>query len=152
MHHRPSSRLLVIDPLQRVLLFRFSHSSGALNGQSYWATPGGGLEAGETFEDAAIRELWEETGINIDDPGSQIARRQFDLQLPDGEIVLSDERYYRIQVANNRLSTDAWTAHEVECMAEYKWWSLQELAETSETVWPKNLISLLNDSHMSRVR
>ena len=147
VRQRPSSRLLIIDPLQRVLLFRFAHSHGALNGQTYWATPGGGVKAGETFEDAAIRELWEETGVNIEDPGPQIAQRQFDLQLPDGEIVQADERYYRIQVADNRLSTDAWTANEIECMAEYKWWSLQELAETSETVWPENLMVLLNNHH-----
>lgn len=106
VRQRPSSRLLVIDPQLRVLLFRFAFSSGALQGQSYWATPGGGLEANETFEDAAIRELLEETGIKIENPGSQIARRQFDLQLPDGEIVQADERYFLIKVTNNALSAD----------------------------------------------
>jgi 8-oxo-dGTP diphosphatase len=151
VRQRPSSRLLVIDPLQRVLLFRFTHTNGALGGQTYWATPGGGVEAEETFEDAAIRELWEETGIVIDDPGPQIAQRKFELQLPGGEFVHADERYFRIQVSDNVLSTDAWTANEIECMTDYKWWSLQELATSSEIVWPENLISLLNSTHISRV-
>ncbi len=34
----------------------------------YYSIPGGHLEIGETFEEAAIREVKEETGINIKNP------------------------------------------------------------------------------------
>ena len=34
----------------------------------YWSIPGGYLEPGETFEDAAIREVKEETGLDIVSP------------------------------------------------------------------------------------
>jgi 8-oxo-dGTP pyrophosphatase MutT (NUDIX family) len=44
MRSRPASRLLIIEPAGQVLLFKFTHSSGALAGKSYWATPGGGVE------------------------------------------------------------------------------------------------------------
>ena len=33
--------------------------------QSYWVLPGGGREAGETFAAAAIREVREETGVEV---------------------------------------------------------------------------------------
>jgi 8-oxo-dGTP diphosphatase len=68
---RPSSRLLVVDAQNRVLLFKFNHTRGALSGQQFWATPGGGLDPGETYEQAACRELFEETGLTVDHPGPQ---------------------------------------------------------------------------------
>lgn len=36
-----------------------------MNGQGTWTMPGGKLEFGESFEDGAIRETLEETGIRI---------------------------------------------------------------------------------------
>jgi hypothetical protein len=43
MRRRRSARLLIIEPAGRVLLFRFLFEKGALAGQDYWATPGGGV-------------------------------------------------------------------------------------------------------------
>ena len=70
MRVRPTARLLVIDDQQRLLLVRI-HDTRPVHEAFpdmtvYWNTPGGGVEAHETFQKAAQRELWEETGIAID--------------------------------------------------------------------------------------
>jgi 8-oxo-dGTP diphosphatase len=143
MRMRRSARLLVLDPSLRVLLFRFVHSKGALAGQDYWATPGGGVEEGETFEQAAIRELAEETGICVQDIGAEVGRREFLLQLPDGEHVIAHERSFLVKTEHESPSRDGWTAQEAEVMTDHKWWSCDELAQTTATVWPEDLLSML---------
>jgi 8-oxo-dGTP pyrophosphatase MutT (NUDIX family) len=143
MRSRPSSRLLLIDSAGRVLLFKFVHTSGALAGRQYWATPGGGVEEGETFEQAAIRELAEETGVRVADVGREVGRRVFELQLTDGEIVLADERFFAVGATAGEISRDGWSEAEREVMADHRWWSAEALAQTTELVYPENIPDLL---------
>ena len=143
MRRRRSSRLLVIDPNNRVLLFRFVHQHGPLAERDLWATPGGALEAGESFEEAARRELFEETDVVIDAVGPPVADQEFVLQLHDGEHVIAEERFFPVRVAGRTLSRAHWTPLEKEVMADHRWWSVEELRSTSEVVFPENLASLL---------
>jgi ADP-ribose pyrophosphatase YjhB (NUDIX family) len=55
----PSVSILTFDPTQRVLLVR--HVEG-----NVWTSPGGMIEPYETPADAAVREMWEETGLYVE--------------------------------------------------------------------------------------
>src|SRR5262245_37312361 len=60
---RPTARVLLLGPRQRLLLLLAQDTVG---GHQWWVTPGGGLQPGESFEQAARRELQEETGIRAE--------------------------------------------------------------------------------------
>jgi 8-oxo-dGTP diphosphatase len=143
MRRRPSSRILVINRNNQVLLFRFVFNEGPLAGQDYWATPGGALEAGESFADAARRELFEETGILTDAVGREVAEREFVLQLHDGECVIADERFFLVRVADQSISQDHRTPLETEVLMDHRWWSVDELTSTREAVFPETLVAIL---------
>ncbi len=56
---RPHACGVLIDG-NMVLMVRHVETTRA-----YWTLPGGGLEAGETPAEAAVREVWEETGLRV---------------------------------------------------------------------------------------
>jgi 8-oxo-dGTP pyrophosphatase MutT (NUDIX family) len=62
--HRPTARVLPVSPDGRVLLLQ--DQDPAHPGDLRWGTIGGALDPGETLLDAAVREMFEETGIVIE--------------------------------------------------------------------------------------
>jgi len=122
------------------------HKHGALAGLEFWATPGGGLEPGESFAAAAIRELQEETGIAVDSIGNPVARREFVMTMPDGAQVVADEQFFVVRVESRRVLRDQWTPVEVDVMADHRWWTAADLKATHETVWPNDLPQILTSS------
>jgi 8-oxo-dGTP diphosphatase len=56
--------ILIFNAQSQILLGKRKNAHGS----SSWGPPGGHLEFGETFEQCAIRETLEETGLNISDP------------------------------------------------------------------------------------
>jgi 8-oxo-dGTP pyrophosphatase MutT (NUDIX family) len=78
-----------------VLLLHQSVRGPDYDGDWAWSSPGGSLDPGETLEECAARELWEETGLDL--PVERVARGGLPIALftcearAEHEIVLSDE-------------------------------------------------------------
>ena len=142
MKSRPSARVLLVNPDNELLLFQFVFEHGPLSGRRYWATPGGGVEDGETFKEAAQRELLEETGIT-EDVGDEIGQRKAVFQVPSGDYVNADERYFFVRSSSGRINQTGQRSDERAYMKQYLWWSLDELRRTDETIYPENLLDLL---------
>src|SRR5206468_11639286 len=62
---RSAVRLVVLDACGAILLFH-THDPDHPDLGRWWELPGGGLDPGETYLDAAVRELREEAGIAAD--------------------------------------------------------------------------------------
>lgn len=59
MTRRPRARAIVLQNGAIALIKR------RREGHTYYVFPGGGVEDGETLEQAAIRETWEELGLHV---------------------------------------------------------------------------------------
>jgi len=55
------ARAVILDADKKVLMVKQQQE-----GRSIWLVPGGGIEAGENAMQAAIREVKEETGLDVD--------------------------------------------------------------------------------------
>jgi 8-oxo-dGTP diphosphatase len=141
---RPAARLLVIDPQDRLLLFRSVFSHGALAGTDFWATPGGAVDDGESFESAAKRELFEETGLDAGLLGKHVVEREFELKLPNGEIVWAQERFYVVRATTgSTIVGENQTEEERGFLLEHKWWHIDELRETGVVFYPEDLVEIV---------
>lgn len=139
---RPAARLIVLDAQGRLLMFRFTTAGRP----SFWATAGGAVDAGETFEAAARRELLEETGIDAD-PGMEIARRESDFTTLAGVDVRAVERYFLVQLGEGAtLDFSGHTAEEREWMLDHRWWRAEELAACEEIVYPVDILDIWRDA------
>ena len=136
---RPAARVLLIDAEDRLLLFCWDDER--LEQRRLWITPGGGVHAGESFEQAARRELWEETGIEAE-PGPCVWLRRHAFRL-GGHWLEQHERFFVVRVAVADVREDNWEAHERIAIAEHRLWSLDEIASSSEWFVPRRLVDLL---------
>ncbi|NCP15216.1 MAG: NUDIX domain-containing protein [Sphingomonadales bacterium] len=139
---RRAARVIVLDPLDRVLMFRFDVPGR----DPFWVTAGGECEPGESFEDAARRELLEETGITAD-PGLQIARLTPQFVTVEGEPVQADERFFRVRVAEAVIDTSRHTAAEQRLMTQHRWFTRAELADWHEAVFPETILAMIDEDN-----
>ena len=138
---RRGAKVILIAADGSTLLFRGGDPAGPMRGRG-GSLPGGGVEPDETVEAAARDEVLEETGLELDELGPVAARRLVEFQF-DGRTIVSDEVYFVVRVAGGAIDTDGWTELEREVVEEHRWWTVDELHATDETVYPDDLLDLV---------
>lgn len=143
MRLRKAARVLLFDPNQRVLLAR-GHDSDRPE-RAWWFTIGGGIDQGETPEEAAIREVLEETGIELvpEQLVGPVLRRTaiFDFE---AEHCVQQEVFYMVQLACvPRLSRAGWTDVESSFLEDIEWLSAKEIGGLDVEVFPANLAQVV---------
>ena len=140
---RLAGRVITIDPSGRVLLFRYADPPPK---GPHWATPGGGLEAGEDFYAAACRELAEETGWSDVPVAPGEVHRERTVQWAGrlGRLVCQHDHYFVGRVpADERTLGDVAAMHVSDGIREARWWARPELDRTDQAVYPLGLAELL---------
>lgn len=146
---RRTARVLLIDDHDRLLLFR--DTDPGLQDVHWWITPGGGIDPGESDAEAAVRELFEESGVVV---------RQADLVGPvmtrrvvhgyTDVVVDQEDVFFACWVPAFSVSDAGHTPEERVLMTGHYWWTRAELAATSEVVWPAELPTLWADADERR--
>jgi 8-oxo-dGTP pyrophosphatase MutT (NUDIX family)/G:T/U-mismatch repair DNA glycosylase len=135
---RPATRALVLDLSDRLLLVRADDELG-----SWWTTPGGGIEPGETDAEALARELAEELGLRDFEVGPLIWTREHWLVHPrrwGGQ----QERHYLVRTTQFEPMPDFSAAELVdEGVHEARWFTVAELEQLVTA--PQRLGELVRD-------
>ncbi|MFI6696553.1 NUDIX hydrolase [Streptomyces sp. NPDC050433] len=137
---RKVSRVVLLDPDDRILLMHGYEPDDPT--RDWWFTPGGGLEGEETREEAALRELAEETGITDVELGPVLWRRTCSFPF-DGRRWEQDEWYFLARTAQTETTVEGQTELERRSVAGLRWWTSAELSTARETVYPTRLAGLL---------
>ena len=107
---------------------------------SWWITPGGGLDDGESVEDGAVREVFEETGLRLSPTqlGPVIATRVATFEFEHRQFRQS-ESFFSVHVERFTPQHHGWDEVERRALLDHRWWTVDELRATDEAVYPREL-------------
>jgi 8-oxo-dGTP pyrophosphatase MutT (NUDIX family) len=128
---RQAGRAILRDAARRVLLIRF-----VLPNMTFWATPGGGVEAGETPLEAAHRELREELGIAVALEGP--VHHAVGIFEFEGALIENSDTFFTGRYDGDPKLTGT-IAAESASLQEVRWWTLDEMEATGEDIFPRDL-------------
>ena len=154
MPTRDIARALVLDPAGRLLLIAYEASRdvdpGRPGDRTFWFMPGGGIEPGETPEEACRRELEEEIGVKEAPLGPQVARC-------DGAFTLFNkprfarERYFVVRLPDDHVDTSRLAETEDNPVYGTRWWPLDELGAGEIIVFPADLPAFATELAAGRI-
>lgn len=142
---RHTARLIILDPDNRILLLNYRAQKDvdpARPGlRAFWFTPGGGIEPGESAEQAALREMEEEVGITGLPLIGEVARREALNDLFE-RAAFCRERYFLVRTRSASIDTSRLAETDLDEVVDVRWWELSAFSASSEILIPASVIDL----------
>jgi 8-oxo-dGTP pyrophosphatase MutT (NUDIX family) len=146
VHDRVAARVVLVDEEQSVLLVE-GHDPARPELGWYWFTVGGGVDPGETPQEAAIRETREETGHELvaERLGPIIREDTIEFSFEHSKL-RQRQVFFLVRVPRFEPDRSGWIDVEVRVQRGMRWWSLDELRRTDATVYPSDLADLVESA------
>ena len=139
---RRTSRVLLLAPDGAALLFMTAAPDSSRFAR--WITPGGGVDAGESHAEAAVRELFEETALRVDAVGEPVHAIDFAVDWDEADHDRGHAEYYVVRVPSRFApSSENWTEEEHVDVTAHHWFTASELEASGEPFEPPELPDLL---------
>ena len=142
---RSAVRVVLLDADENVLLFHTRDRDHPDFG-TWWELPGGGIDPGETYRDATVRELREETGFVVPPaaigPPTWRRRASFrhrQLRHVQDEVIVA----VRLTAAAPPVDESGRLDYELEDYFAFRWWSVPEIVASESRFYPGRLPEFL---------
>lgn len=133
---REAARVLVFDDFDRLLVLRGHDPS--MPERSWWFTPGGGLDKGETAREAAAREAREETGYILEpnDLVGPVWERTAVFDFMERPYIQHEEFFVARVGEGTARQEQLWSDVERDTLEAIEWLSAQDLRDSVIEVFP----------------
>jgi ADP-ribose pyrophosphatase YjhB (NUDIX family) len=135
-------RVLLLSLRNRLRLIKYQNIGPTGEPRPCWTTAGRGRGSDESVERAALREISEETGLSLVRLGPVVWYGEDGQRSGDWKITFK-EHFILAFAPTETISDRGWTKHERNQIVETRWWTIEELRRTTETIYPVGIADLL---------
>lgn len=130
-----------MDPEGAILLFMTQAPDSS--GFSRWITPGGGVDPGESHREAALRELFEETGRAFEAVEGPVWSFDFEVSFDQADHDRGHAEYFFVTTERFEPTPEFWTPEEHVDVTRWAWLTAQEIEAGHEPFEPEYLPHLV---------